>query len=185
MSYSREDWRRFDIVSGTMTIEDLTGKENIVVYNAATGEWYAFAVYDEDNMIRKVVIMLADIARKLPSDISRFTLPGDYSVFPDYLHAKKGVFSLFDSQCKRYQPGYEDKYDATIIKQWGKPDAEDKSDRKRFFELAYHLSNQGGLNVIESASYGCFFRGDGDLDMRLARDNGTGKVIGIEINVKG
>ena len=181
MSQAREDWKFFEQETDTMTIKDLTAPQSIEVRNVSKGTWAAFCIYDDDNRIERVLLAKADLMEKVTGNGSMRRSTGKYIGYEDVAFANAGIFCFFDkAHMNEYRRGYESKFQDEGIEKWGRPDDESKPDARKFIELACHLTKFRGLDLLDSADYGVFFRAHSHLDLGFMRDKKSGEVELIE-----
>lgn len=185
MSLAREDWKRFDMLSGQAKIGDAAGSGDVIC-NVSGGEWVAMCEYDDENKIAYVAAMrdyLADM-------MSGGSVAIDGTHEEDAFDSKSGVVFIIDRKMDGHlPPGFkcpEHKLNPEIVERYGKPDDNGKSDNDRFIEAMFHLGRDHASRMPSLESLGCgavFELGKGGVHVDLLY-NAMRDVIGFEIQRK-
>lgn len=183
MSLAKEDWKRFDVLSGQLKIADVTDGEGVVC-NAESGPWVAMCEYDDDNNIMYVAAMVESLADSMAD--GRVEVEGVSE--SESFESRSGMVFFVDRKIAGKLPSAfripEDRLNDEIVKRFGRPDDSGKSQSDRFVESCFHLARDGSMPTLESLDFGAVFelsRGGVYVDMLY---NQVRDVIGFEIGRK-
>ena len=189
MSFAREDWKHFDILSGQISVIDPLADDSDVIANAVQGDWVAFAQYDDDGNLAYVAAMMQEIAERSSDGVPVAT--GVATVETDSLPLESGFVAVSDRFFQRRLP--EDfeipdwKLNRMLIGRHGAPTDDGKSEYRRYAESCLHLGRNGDTGmarVEELGGVGVVFEFGGDgADVTLLY-NRFRDVVGLEIGKK-
>lgn len=187
MSKHREDWKRFDVMSGELSVMDVadkSGGNKFTLNHVKGGEWAAFAEFDDDNAIRHVVAGTVEVLDSLSGRDGRYR--HRFSVMEEELKSDSGIVCLVDQpfvgkRVEREKPGG---WIGELLEAWGDPADPSKSDDESFVEGACHLAVDSwtGKPDIGTNGHGAFFgvpRGT-ELRIKVMFDSEDGSVHGME-----
>ena len=183
MSLAREDWKWFDVLSGQLKIGDAMNRDGVLC-NAESGSWVAMCEYDDDNRISYVVAMRDFLANSMRN--GKVEIEGVAE--SDSFVSKSGTIFIIDRKAEGNLPKSfkvpDHRLNDELVKHFGKPDDDGKSQSDRFIECCFHLAKDGPMPSLESLDFGAVFelsRGEVYVDMLYNR---VRDVIGFEIGRK-
>ncbi len=193
MSRHREDWKQFYVLSGDMAVMDVSDKDRFTLTRLVKGDWAAFAEYDDDNVIRHIVVGTSDLMNSVESScVSNGSYNSRFHALSEELECDSGIVCIVDAPFvgKRHIKGFEPNggWIPKMLEAWGDPLAEDKSDAKSFAEIACHLAADPitGKSAMRSDEHGAFFSvpSKSKLEITVLFDEHDGSIHGMEGFVK-
>ena len=183
MSFSPQDWKRFDVLSGQLRIVG-TGTDDEVIVNAENGTWVAMCEYDDDCRISTFAAMPERMAEMMADGRVEVEGVEEHAT----LEAVSGMIFASDRKACGVLPDWwkvpEYRLNPSIVEMYGRPDDDGKSAEDRFVEACFHMGcdcRAGNMPVLEEVGFGtvCKLRG-GELDVGLLYNVGR-DVIGVEV----
>ena len=190
MSRFPEDWKKFDVLSGFLSVMDVADKDGanrFTLSHVKKGGWSAFAEFDDDNLVRHFVLGTDELMSAMTESEPPQHMRNRFCAYDETLNAESGVLCLVDMPfVGKREDGFEKNggWVPKLYEAWGDPMAPDKDEAESFREMACHLSvdRYTSKGDIGSTPHGAFVGVPcgTEVTLHVIYDPDDGQVHGIE-----